>query len=309
MVGEARRRAQYDPTFGKIPKTESEKRNGLIVTPPLSFIDNRLNGSPLLTAEGLRFAALFFDDLLLPVHKRFGFDANLTADAEYLIQTGVLQRQVPQTDFGSNQGDVDLGMMYYSTLYMLNQQQPNKWSIATGPDFFNWDYTIVSQQNDRDVSVELMRAVPIPEVATPLAELLEFREKRRPELLDLRWQVGALAAEVLKAEDMQSALNARAEQVHDACENLLKASRDFKYKMKFSDLKLSLELKDPLSPLISTAALGNGIYSGEPISLALGALSAVASLIKLTSEPKIISNHGKKGPYAYAYHAYNDLLN
>lgn len=73
--------------------------------------------------------------------------------------------------------------------------------------------------------LELHRAIPIPKHDVPLAEVLEFKECRRDELLLLRQHLDTFARDIEHATDKAVALAAKVAEIDQACANLLELRR------------------------------------------------------------------------------------
>ncbi|MGX9147263.1 DUF6236 family protein [Mesorhizobium sp. 128a] len=128
----------------------------------------------------MRSNLLFWDRLDFPAQNMIAF--GLDADAQFLKSAGVLQRTVVGLSGGS-MGDV-LRAAHVGAFRLLDKNEPGQWSIATGERSLSFASNDIDE--GRGVLVKLYNAIPVPNKDASLVDILEFREKRRSELLALR---------------------------------------------------------------------------------------------------------------------------
>src|SRR3989442_5161137 len=88
-MGDAKRRKQADPNFGRIPKRPAHR--GLVISPPLEIEGERLFiKSTSLHPQELRFALLFWDRLVWPSSRAIHIASG--PDEQFLESAGVLRR-------------------------------------------------------------------------------------------------------------------------------------------------------------------------------------------------------------------------
>ena len=197
-MGEAKRRKDSEPNFGRIPKSPSIR--GLVVSPPIEIEGTSLRiKHSNLDPQELRFALLFWDRLVWPSSRAIYISSG--PDESFLEAEGVLTRP----DYTIN-GDMAQGVLkgQIQAFLDLNRREPGAWALAQGENSLLLRDGLVMEGNG--ALVELHRAIPIPKHDVPLAEILEFRLKRRDELLLLRQQLESFVFEIESSSDRPAML-------------------------------------------------------------------------------------------------------
>lgn len=300
-MGEAKYRKKTDPLYGRVPN--AAKHRGLVVSPPIEIEGTRLFAkSSNLDPQELRFALLFWDRLVWPSSRAIHFASN--NDELFLESTGVLSR--PEYTFNGD-GAQGIARGQFQAFQDLNSSAPGAWAwaLSQGENSLLWkDGHAVP---DEGAIVELHRAVPIPKHDVPLTEVLEFRSRRRDELLLLRYELETFVAELEGATDRPLALQRRISEIDKACADLLSAGREWKFPIYLSNLKASFSL----SPTKFLPAVLGGWKVAEPYGLtAAGTAAAVAgamSTLEIKGDFGLRSLKRPFSPYRYAYSAHEEL--
>jgi hypothetical protein len=224
---------------------------GLVISPPIEISRGSVFvRSSSLDPQELRFALLFWDKLDFPEQHHVAFGLN--PDSQFLLEANVLQRtrvQVP----GGEMGDI-LRAAHVSAFRALNDKEPGQWSIATG------ERSISFSDNDLEVGrgalVRLHEAIPVPDKDVPLQDILEFRAKRRSELLALRHHLDSIYQRVLAAGDGALALNTEVEALQAAIADHIRASKETGFKFRAVSLNASLNLIKGATVAAGALALG-----------------------------------------------------
>jgi hypothetical protein len=229
-MGEAKRRKAADPSHGRSTR-------GLVISPPLviSGTSVRIKSSDLDSQE-IRSNLLFWDKLDFPKQNLIGF--GLSPDSEFLLSAGVLQRT--QVTVPSGDGAAILRNAHLAAFSLLDQKEPGTWSVAMGErsiSFHNEDL-----EAGRGALVRLYNAIPVPDKDVPIAEVLEFREKRRTELLALRTYLEGVYQRVITAGDGPLAWNTELDALQRAIEDHIKASKESKLRLRLADISAGLNL-------------------------------------------------------------------
>lgn len=251
----------------------SAEQRGLIISSPVIVGEDvlQLDDSGLDPQE-IRLSLLFWDKFDFPLCRAFQIGNCEIAD--FLSDCGVLTRSMPGPDAGSL---TILRETYLNAFFANNAREPGRWSIATGKrsiDFCDEDIAV-----GRGVLVILHRALPVPNKDVPLADILEFKEKRRPELLALRHYLENVYQRVFEAGDGALALNTAIEQLKIGVTDYMAAARGMAWAWRLVDLEASLTLRDvcaigALSYAVGTPlleAIGHGLSGSATLSLARGA--------------------------------------
>lgn len=290
-MGEARRRKAVEANYGRIPKVPSTR--GLVISCPL-----RIEGTTVeikqsaLDQQELRFALLFWDQLVWPQSRSIHIENG--PDEQFLEQAGVLRR--PEFTFD---GDVAQGLLktYLQAFDELDKDEPGAWALSQGENSL-----LIAEGQSVDgngATLELHRAIPIPAHDVPLQEILEFRHRRRDELLFLRQHLDGLMRGVENGAENDIATRVR--EIDTACSDLLQVGRDWQFPMFISSIKATFNL----DPLKFTDAVQRGWKYGEPHGLlaATAAAAAAGMVSTLGLKPDIGFRPARRprSPYRYAY--------
>jgi len=298
-MGEASRRKKSDSTFGRIPKSAGFR--GLVVSPPIEIEGSRLHvKSSSLDPQELRFSLLFWDRLVWPASRSIHIAGG--PDEEFLESAGILGR--PEYTFN---GDIaqGLAMSQVKAFADLDREEPGVWAMSRGDRSFQWKEGFFEE--GAGAYVELVRAVPIPTPDVPLAEILEFKSRRRDELLTLRHQLDSFVTDVEAAEDKAAALQSRGREVDRACADLLSAGREWKFPVYLANVKASFSLA--LSRILPAAAGGFvlGETIGLPAAYAAAAAGGAISALEVKGDFAVRPVRRPKSPYQYAYRIHSEL--
>lgn len=298
-MGEAKRRKQSDPNFGRVPKTAHIR--GLVVSPPIEIQGDRLFAkSSTLDPQELRFALLFWDRLVWPSSRAIHF-AN-GPDEDFLERAGILTRP----EYTLN-GDIAQGIArgQVQAYLDLERSEPGAWALAQGENSFLWRDGLADE--GKGALVELHRAIPIPKQDVPLADILEFRLRRRDELVALRYQIESFVSEIEGAADKPLALQRRIAELDQACANLLIVGREWQSPVYLSNMKASFSL----SPAKFLPAAAGGWVLGQPYGLtaaaAAAAFAGAASTLEIKGDYGLRSMKRPTSPYRYAYQIHQEL--
>lgn len=299
-MGEAKLRKQTDPNFGQVPKNVMSYR-GLVVSPPIEIEGNRLFAkSSNLDAQELRFSLLFWDRLVWPSSRAIHFASG--PDESFLEEAGILTR--PEYTV---YGDVAQGFAsgQFQAYQDLDRAEPGIWALAQGENSLLCRDGFAVE--GIGTLVELHRAIPIPRQDVPLAEVLEFRSRRKDELLLLRHQLESFVSEIESATDKPLALKRRVAELDLACADLLAVGKEWQFPVYLSNFKASFSM----SPMRLLPAMAAGWKMGE--SYGLTAAAAAASAFGAASTLDIKADYGVRAarrptsPYRYAFLAHEEL--
>lgn len=298
-MGEAKRRKLSEQNFGDIPKSSSHR--GLVVSPPIEIKGNQLFAkSSNLDPQELRFALLFWDRLVWPSSRAIHFASG--PDEVFLESAGILTRP-EYTVYGDAAQGIAKGQIL--AFQDLDRSEPGVWALAQGENSFLWKEGLAEE--GKGALVELHRAIPIPKHDVPLAEILEFRERRRDELLLLRHHLETFVSEIDGSSDHSIALQKRIAELDKACSNLLAVGMEWQFPVYLSNLKASFSL----SPQKFLPAVLGGWKVGEPYGLTaatlVAATSGAISTLEIKGDYGLRSTRRPQSPYRYAYQIHNEL--
>jgi Family of unknown function (DUF6236) len=298
-MGEAKHRKQTDPNYGRVPKTA--KHRGLIVSAPLEIEGNTLHvKSPGLDPQELRFGLLFWDQLVWPSSRSIYFASG--SEEQFLETAGVLTRP----DYTIH-GDVATGIAkgQFKAFSDRDAAEPGGWAMSQGESSFLWKDSPVTPGDG--ATVELHRAIPIPQHDVPLAEILEFKHRRGDELLLLRHHLETFVLELEASQNKLTELKARIAEIDQACANLLVVGKEWQFPIYLSNFKASFSL----SPLKFLPATAGGWKLGESYGLtaatAAAAASGAISTLEIKGDFGLRSVRRPMNPFRYAYLAQEEL--
>lgn len=282
-------------------RSEECEQPRLVVCPPIEIEGTRLFAkSSNLDPQELRFALLFWDRLVWPSSRAIHFASG--PDEQFLESAGILAR--PEYTFN---GDVAQGIArgQFQAYQDLERNDPGNWALSQGENSLLWKEGLADE--GAGAVIELHRAIPIPKQDVPLAEILEFRQRRRDELVLLRHYLESLVADIDGAADKPSALQKRVAEIDQACADLLAVGKEWQFPVYLSNLKASFSL----SPVKFLPAIAGGWKLGEPYGLsaatAVAAAACVASTLEIRGDYGLRSIARPASPFRYAFLAQEEL--
>lgn len=292
-MGEAKRRKENEHNFGLVPKSANYR--GLVISPPIEIQGTSLLiKSNQLDPQELRFALLFWDHLVWPSSRAVHIESN--PDASFLERTEVLTRP-EYTYFGDIAQGIAKGQM--QAFKDLELSEPGVWALAQGESSFLWKDKLIEE--GKGALVELHRAIPIPQQDVPLAEILEFKERRKDELVLLRYKLESLISIIESSTDKTEALNNSIKELDQACSNLLILGKEWQFPVYLSNIKASFNLTaTKLAP-----SAGVGWMMGQPYGMASASMAAgvggAISTLEIKGDFGLRSMKKTMSPYNYAY--------
>lgn len=298
-MGESKQRKQTEPNFGRVPKNANFR--GLVVSPPIEIDGTRLFAkSSNLDPQELRFALLFWDRIVWPSSRAIYFASG--PDEVFLESAGILTRP-EYTVYGDGAQGIARGQ--FQAYQDLENSQPGAWALSQGENSFLLKEGLIDE--GKGTLIALHRAIPVPKQSTPLAEILEFRLRRRDELVLLRYQLESLVSDIEDSEDKVSALQKRVVELDQACANLLSVGKEWKFPVYLSNFKASFSL----SPQKFLPALAGGWKMGESYGLtaatAVAAFAGAASTLEIKADFGLRSIRRPESPYRYAFQIHQEL--
>ncbi|MEX5683015.1 DUF6236 family protein [Pseudomonas silesiensis] len=302
-MGQAKQRKLSDPLWGRV-RSEQLFR-GLVMTCPMEIAGTKLFVKQShLHSEELRYGLLYWDKLVWPTSRAVHI-AN-GADEDYLASAGVLERPSYTV-----MGDVAQGLL--ASVLMaheeLSQKQPRAWALLEGENSLSYQRDVASQP--QALSIDLLRSIPIPQEDVPLAEILEFKAKRKDELMSLRAEIERLESKAKLSNDPAEFIQLSKGDIDKACCDLLKVSSEWQFPVVLADK--SFEFSFDSEKLAKTYAWASGptllgIDAILPFSSQVIAVTAaVASQFTVSAKPKLVGLKRDLGPYAYAYRMHKEL--
>lgn len=297
-MGQAKYRKEHEANYGKPSMVR-----GLIISSPVKVDDKGvMEIAAGLDPQDLRSSLLYWDRLAWPTGA-ISFGPN--QDATYLLDAGILT--MPSYRVGGRDAELVLRPQLLA-LAELNQSQPGVWSLGQSENS-----VIMSSGAGVEGSgtlLSLLRSLPVPSNEASLAEILEFKQRRRDELLAFRTHLEAMVKEIESASDSSAALQAQLKRLDEACATLIATSREWQIPFKMSDLKVSFNFDlakagaDAVKAWVTAGAIDLGI-TAKAVAATAG---AVSSQFTVKSDVSLRSFKRTASPFSYVHHARQQRL-
>lgn len=179
-------------------------KKGIVVSPPFTPIYTggvRCGGDP--DPIELRKYLMYWDEIDYPTNMLIHISS---PEIDYLESTKNIKRTVVTFQGGINTGRGEFFIKAQEAAFRQNQvNEPGCWTIAQLADI-----PFYSQQSvGIGVEVELYDMLPVPSAGTPLADILEFKAKRRDELLAFRCHMDEINETIQSSKDIPRAKNSQ----------------------------------------------------------------------------------------------------
>lgn len=295
-MGEAKRRKAVDPHYGMKPK----HGRGILLSAPIVYDGTKVVAETChVDPAELRRAVLFWDRLVWPDSRIISFGSS--TDEKLLETEGLLTRPRPEryneeAGVGNMSAIMRLEDSFHITIgsekatyfarqhinefLELERYEPGQWAMSEGERSF-----VMSNENfveGRGQMVTLSRAIPLPDPEYPIDELLEFKHKRRDEVVALTHELDKFFSQVANAGDADFELNRLISVVDKQCADMIKASRECKRRFHLGNISFSLSLDGIESAANRVVAWEAAGITATGLPLVGGALGGAASLVSLS---------------------------
>jgi hypothetical protein len=234
-----------------------------------------------ISKEELRYYILYWDKVVIPgnnlvyiaVPEEDELIASQAIDRPRVRYQGIYQgNQVTYAILGCQALVAERLMQDKTVDWVLHQVGD---SLALLPNF--------ASQRDT-IRVALTNVLPVPDAEIPIQEILEFKQNRKDELIELHDSLDEFYFELLNSPDKGLATNKAVFKFQSAIQNLYKTSREGFKKTRQYDLSVELNLngKDIIAGA-SAGALIDFFRGGFSIPIAT-VIGAVVSMIKINAK-------------------------
>lgn len=268
---------------------------GLVVSPPMLIgADGNVQlRSAQLDPQSLRTNLLFWDKLALPRNKHLEF--GLGPDVSFLVNLGLVE--LTPVDVPGGEGGAILWAAHLKGFSHHDKLEPGCWSLSTGDGSIN--FPAKETINNRGILVRLHNAIPVPDKDVPLSDIVNFRERRRDELLSLRTYLEDLYQSILASGDPALAQNTALNRLEKAISDHLAVSKEFGFKLRISSLEANLDYG---TLLVAGVALWHGDLN------LVGAAFAAKSAISISQSVGLNGREKTSTPFRYVSRIHNELL-
>ncbi|NPU64061.1 hypothetical protein HL667_03525 [Bradyrhizobium sp. 83012] len=300
-MGEAKRRKQQDPSYGK-------PLRGLIMTSEIVKRPEGTRVSASIEPQQLRYALLFWDKIVWPSNNLIFAAGN--EDSAFLETTKILER--PRHEFAST---TDPAEPFVRSQLQEFQKRDNKdrevWDLCQNTAVLL--ASVSDATHPGGMGIELIRAIPVPDKDVPLNEILEFKRKRHAEFVALRAEIDTLAARLNSTSNPDTDLQQLIKHIDKACADALRVSSEWQFPVRLSNKKMALDLKPfeliagGLGGLLG-ADYFNMSTSQEILAGIVGTAAAAKSIVKFTSDIGLQSIRRPRSPFSYIAYAHSELF-
>ncbi|QMT45043.1 DUF6236 family protein [Neisseria dentiae] len=263
----------------------------------------RLEG--LLSGKDIIKYLVYWDKIDLP-NNNIVSTALADDDLILLHEQGILTRTFCQliggySDMASMMLEVQLQAFQFH-----DKQNPGQWTLAQEIDdlYLPQDKT----EMKRVVEFNLFNTLPVPVDSTPIHEILEFKDRRKDELLQLRNHLDDIYISIINAEESGKEYQKRIQEIHQDLYDLNRLFQENKIRTRFDSLKSYFQ--DILERLSlfglpsSIAGMANQIPSLAPyvpsINVQMTAGAILAFSRKQIRAP-IMDSPLNTSPFAYTF--------
>lgn len=296
-----------NPTFsGSIDITSDHDplgstERGLVISPPVKLESGHfyLRSSDLDPLQ-LRANLLLWDRLAFPDNNFISLGEG--PDSKFLMAEGILFR--PQARI-SGGGDAATAFLkaHLASFSFLDRKEPGRWSLARGEDSIS--FAEEQMETQRGLLLQFYDAIPIPDREVPIEAVLEFRTRRRAELLSLRHHIDEIYLEVLGAPDKDLAEISALAAFDRSLSDHIKASQEAPFRMRLSGLDIKFDWKAVGVGVASHTAL---VAAGLPLASALLAAVGMTAASTLSVTAGIKGRERSNSPFEYVARFNKELL-
>lgn len=196
-------------------------KRGIVISPPFQPLITggiRCGGEP--DPIELRKYLLYWDQIDYPSNNLIHISS---ADIDYLETTDALKRTRVAFQGRIQSGNGEFFVAAQEAALRENQKnEPGAWSLAqlSGIPFYTQDLSGLG------VEFELYGMLPVPTADTPLADILEFKERRQPELQAFRIYMDDIYQKIIGSADIPRAKTTEISRLESAVKDLDTALRE-----------------------------------------------------------------------------------
>jgi hypothetical protein len=298
-MGQAKERKRNDPTYGK-----PSKMRGLIISCPIEIDDDMSFSvrSPFLDKQDLRSSLLYWDRLAWPTGF-IGFAED--PDTTFLESSGILLR--PNYRIGGTGAEVVIKPQMIA-LDEFERKSPGVWSLGQSENSILLKSGV--GEPSRGTLLSLLNCLPVPSEDVALSDIIDFKTKRRDELLAFREHLENLVDEIQSHHDSEAALMQKLKEMDAACADVITVAREWQLPVKLSNLKASFNFD-----LAKAATDAAKVWSSSEVfnlghtsrAIAAGA-AALSSQLKISRDFSLRSFRRERSPFSYVHEARQILI-
>jgi hypothetical protein len=272
---------------------------GLVISAPVKISQESLQLTGALDQQDLRFALLFWDKLDFPKNNIALLGDNT---ADFLERAGVLTRTPVTVHLAPgrvNIGDV-LIAAHLEAYRTLDRAERGVWSLGVGKNSVSFPQREL--EDGRGILVHLHEAIPVPEKDVPLQDILDFKVKRRDELLDLRYHLDAIYQRIIDAADGELALNSEIDALEKSIVDYIKVAKGSSLPFMHTAVEANLNIPN-ITAVVAAGLTAYTVGLGATASLLTG-----ASYFGIKLSASLKNHEASKTPFRYVSSFHNRIF-
>jgi hypothetical protein len=281
-------------------------KRGIIITSPFKFDGRTLNIiNSKIDPVFLRHCLLFWDRIDWPDNNIISLGGE-TPETQFLTDSNILTRtKITLGGFSGNIG-YSLLIMQEAAFHLHNDTEPGLWSLAQ--ESTNLVLPRETSTEKRTIEIELYKYIPVPDRVVSLEDILNFKEKRKDELLVFRSLMDGLYTEIINSKDIPRSKIAAIEKLQISIADLHRLMKESSIKRCLSTLKVELNLSDLIKDTLLSGVAAKVAFGISPEMAALIGISASAIKIGLKIVPIGSRIPTNLKDYAYLFYLEKELL-
>lgn len=253
----------------------------------LSRLDGQaVSFSGSISNQDMNYYLLYWDKIIMPSNNLFH---SSVLNENEIIKTGILER--PQVNFSSwsskaQDGSYDPFVIAQSIVAnkLISEDNETDWTIHQ-----IGDHVIIGNEQQKEfnsIRCELKNCLPVPKDVN-FQEILEFKEKRKDELIALHSTIDNLYLDIIDTSDINFAKRKSIAELTDAIQNIESSSKEkFNSTSKYNfTTELNINGKDVITAMAGGAAI-DFITSGMTIPI-VTILGGLASTVKIKANKTV----------------------
>lgn len=256
---------------------------GIVISPPFNVLPEggiSCGGSP--SASDLRKYLLYWDEIDYPDNNFVSIGAD--PDLEFLITAGVATRTRVQFQGTISSGSGEFFLLAQQAVFeKRDNENPGLWSLAqlSAAPYFANSSPITA------IEYQLWNTLPVPQEDVPLNEILEFKARRRDELVALRIYLDEMYQSVISSADIPRARTSAISKLETALAEVDRALGESGMSKTFSSLRgyIAGEFVNVAGTGLGAAGIAPFIQMSPLITGAIGA--GIAFAVKPVLSPKV----------------------
>ncbi|PTQ64452.1 hypothetical protein C8J45_103301 [Sphingomonas sp. PP-CE-3G-477] len=282
------------------PEPLKTGERGLVLMPPMRFDGDQVKMKSRIDRQELRLGLLLWDRIDSPTSNIIL--TNIGTDGQFLLAEGFVQRSHIEYSPGPD-GIADALDAPLTAFRSLDAREPGQWSLARGDRSLS--FAKPEAMPERGLLLSLYQAIPVPDGDTPLDDVLDFKAKRRSELIALRTHLEDVYRDIISSPDRDLAMSSELTKLDESIANLAKASKEASFSVRLSDIKAKIDWPTWLA---GSSAFVKSSETGLGLTASVFAGVAAAATASLRLDVGMRSKAASSNPFEYVAHFSDELV-